>query len=100
MRDIVWQRVDEASAQPNPGGWSFLPVPDDEIPAIRQAVLEEGMLPATAKIYVLLPAPASAYQRHESVQQLPSGRLTIKAVATKRGRWLCSSIPDKGHTFQ
>lgn len=86
MRNIVWQRVDEASAQPNTDGWNLVQVQDSAgYPEIRQAVLQKGKLPASAELHILLSAPVPAYQLLEDVHPLPSGYLSIKAVAPKTG---------------
>ncbi|KAK9822263.1 hypothetical protein WJX74_000932 [Apatococcus lobatus] len=86
MRNTVWQRVDEASAQPNPDGWNLLQVQDNAGSSeIRQAVLGKGKLPASAELHILLSEPISAYQLLEDVHQLPSGDLSVKAVARKHG---------------
>ena len=86
MREVVWQRVNEVSAQPNEDGWASLEVKEViEVAGLHQAVLDEGKLAASARLYVQQPGPCGAWKRLKARDQVPSEQLIVKVLAPPPG---------------
>ncbi|KAK9819024.1 hypothetical protein WJX74_006213 [Apatococcus lobatus] len=85
MREVVWQRVDEPSAQPNPGGWTSIDVQEEiDFATLHEAVPASKSV-ASAELYVERPGPPLVYRLMKSRDQVPMGRLVVKVVAPLQG---------------
>ncbi len=81
MREVSWQRVDEASSQPNPDGWIPLPLQKDVgFAELHAAVLDASKL-ASAELYIQQPGPSHANQHLHPWDFVPTGQLFVKVVA-------------------